>query len=84
MKIFEKNKFTVMSAVTVISMIVISGCSNPFAKEETVQQTETPAKEIEIFTVGQKNDINFSKNGEIKSATQAIVMPETSGKVTKI
>jgi len=85
MKIFEKNKFATLSMVSVIiSVSVISGCSNPFAKEETVQQTETPAKEIEIFTVGQKNDINFSKNGEIKSATQAIVMPETSGKVTKI
>ena len=65
-------------------LLSLSGCSNPLAKEVAIPRTETPAKEVEIFTVGHGETVSFSKSGEISSASKAIVMPETTGRVTKI
>ncbi len=67
--------------------MTISGCSNPLStltKEEAVPRTESPAKEVEIFTVGHGENLSFSKSGEISAASQAIIIPETTGRVTKI
>ena len=82
MKISKRNILALIGAV--ISITIISGCSNPISKEEPVPRTETPAKEVEIFTVGHGETVSFSKSGEISSASKAIVMPETTGRVTKI
>ena len=81
------KKYLQIFASSLLIIMTISGCSNPLStltKEEKVPRIESPAKEVEIFTVGHGENLSFSKSGEISATSQAIIIPETTGRVTKI
>lgn len=79
----EKYTLKFLASVSVISLLLLSGCSP--SQEQVPAPQEPLAKEVDIFTVGDsETPLSFTKNGQVESSKTAVIMPEIAGKILEI